>query len=86
MDELLATAREVTFTTAAAARPPVLPGEWWNVVTGPLGSTFTATGVTDDSALAAAVQQHWPDAVSITIRPTGLRRLYIDFLRQSQPS
>ena len=85
VDELLSTAREVIFTAAAAARPPVLPGEWWNVVTGPLGSTFTATGVTDDNALAASVRQHWPDAVSITIRATGLRRLYIDFLRQSQP-
>jgi ABC-2 type transport system ATP-binding protein len=86
VDDLLATAREVTFTTAAAARPASLPGEWWNVVTGPLGSTFTATGVTDDQSLAAAVKHHWPDAASLTIRPTGLRRLYVDFLRQSQPS
>jgi len=82
VDDLLATAREVTFTTAAP-RPASLPEEWWNVVTGPLGSTFTATGVTDDNALAAAVKRYWPDAASLTIRPTGLRRLYIDFLRQS---
>ncbi len=86
VDNLLATAREVTFTTTAAARPASLPAEWWNVVTGPLGSTFTATGVDDDNALAAAVKHHWPDAASLTIRPAGLRRLYVDFLRQSQPS
>jgi ABC-2 type transport system ATP-binding protein len=85
VDDLLATAREVTFTTAATARPASLPREWWNVVTGPLGSTFTATGVTDEPALAAAVKHYWPDAASLTIRPCGLRRLYVDFLRQSQP-
>lgn len=83
VDDLLATAREVTFTTAATTRPEALPGEWWNIVTGPLGSTFTATGVTDDTTLAAAVSHHWPDATSLTIRPCGLKRLYVDFLRQS---
>lgn len=83
VDDLLATAREVTFSTAAATKPTGLPNEWWNVVTGPLGSTFTATGVTHDTALAAAVKHHWPDATSLTIRPCGLRRLYVDFLRQS---
>ena len=85
VDELLSAAREVVFTTAAAQPAGTPPREWWNVVTGPLGSTFTATEVTDDHTLAAAVQQHWPDATALTIRPAGLRRLYIDFLRQSQP-
>jgi ABC-2 type transport system ATP-binding protein len=83
VDDLLDTAREVTFSTAAATRPAGLPNEWWNIVTGPLGSTFTATGVTDAPALAAAVKHHWPDATSLTIRPCGLKRLYVDFLRQS---
>jgi ABC-2 type transport system ATP-binding protein len=82
VDDLLSRAREVTFTTAAP-RPAVLPAEWWNVVTGPLGSTFTATAVKDEHVLAAAIQQHWPDVSALTIRPAGLRRLYIDFLRQS---
>jgi ABC-2 type transport system ATP-binding protein len=83
VDDLLATAREVTFTTAAQKPAGPLPKAWWHVVTGPLGATFTATDVTDDSSLATAVKQRWPDAAGLTIHPAGLRRLYIDFLRQS---
>jgi len=83
VDDLLSAAREVTFTTAGQKPAGPLPKTWWNVVTSSLGATFTATDISDDAALAAAVKAQWPDAGSLTIRPAGLRRLYIDFLRQS---
>jgi ABC-2 type transport system ATP-binding protein len=85
VDDLLARAREVTFATSFTSAVSPLPDSWWNVVSGPLGSTFTATDVSDDAALASAVKQLWPDASQLTIRPTGLSRFYVDFLRHSEP-
>ena len=84
VDELLETAREVTFSTAATRPSADVPAAWWHVTTGPHGSSFTATEVKDDAALAAEVIRCWPDATSLRIRPAGLQRFYIDFLRQSQ--
>jgi ABC-2 type transport system ATP-binding protein len=83
VDELLTRAREVSFTTAAGRPICPLPSEWWNVVTSAQGATFTASEVTDEATLTADIRRHWPDAASLVIRPPGLRRLYIDYLRQS---
>ncbi len=85
VDDLLARAREVTFATSLTKTVSPLPDSWWNVVTGPLGSTFMATDVAEEAALAAAVKQQWPDASHLAIRPAGLSRFYVDFLRYSEP-
>lgn len=86
VESLLRECREVTFS--GSGRPPSapLPSPWWNVVTDTRGGTFTASACTDDAALAAEVRRLWPDAADISIRPAGLRRVYIDFLRQHPDS
>ncbi len=86
VDDLLESAREVTFTTNATRPAGPLPAAWWNVVTASHGATFTAVNVKEEAGLADAIRQHWPDASSLSIRPTGLRRLYIDFLRHAGES
>ncbi|MES2705693.1 MAG: ABC transporter ATP-binding protein [Verrucomicrobiota bacterium] len=85
VDELLGQAREVSFLTSAsnAASPvPPPPADWWNVVARSGGVTFTAQNGADESALAAAIRQCWPDAHSFNFRAPGLTRLYVDYLRR----
>ena len=85
IDELLSGAREVSFLTSQPVLPPVLPPGWWNVTASVHGITFTASTVTDDAALAAAINALWPDAERLTVRPPGLSRFYIDYLRHTEP-
>lgn len=82
--DLLSGAREVSFLTAHLEPPGHLPEDWWNPVISPYGITFTAAAVPDESALACSIQRFWPDAASLTIRPPGLSRFYIDYLRHSE--
>jgi ABC-2 type transport system ATP-binding protein len=81
IDDLLSHAREVSFLTATPQLPADLPADWWNPVTSPHGTTFTAAVVPDEAALAAAIHSRWPDAGGLTLRPPCLSRYYIDYLR-----
>lgn len=87
VDELLSQAREVSFlTNVASARPSQpagpLPEDWWNVSARSGGVTFTARDGSDEPALTAAIRQRWPDAHSLSFRPPGLTRFYVDYLRR----
>lgn len=85
IDELLTSAREVSFLTSAPLPPGPLPRDWWNVTVSPHGITFTAAGVTDEAALTSEVLARWPDAERLALRAPGLSRFYIDYLRHTDP-
>ncbi len=84
IDELLSSAREVSFLTSVPPPPGNLPPDWWNVTASPHGITFTAAGVKDEAALTAGIRTRWPDAERLTIRAPGLSRFYIDYLRHTE--
>ena len=84
INDLLTSSREVSFLTSNPTPQGELPRDWWNLTTGPHGLTFTAAGVTDDTALTATILTFWPDATHLTLRPPGLSRFYIDYLRHTE--
>jgi ABC-2 type transport system ATP-binding protein len=83
INDLLSSAREVSFLTNAPALPAGLSLDWWNPTCSAHGVTFTAVGVSDESALTAQIQALWQDADRLLVRPPGLQRFYTDFLRHT---